>query len=67
MITFTEFFLFISLMVAIGVALHYKKESSKSDFLLHLFLTNPKARDEMIDGFCKFKQAKDRVIEQTNQ
>jgi len=51
MITYTEFFLFISLIVAIGYALYWRHEAQQHQFLFKLILTNKHAREKIIGEF----------------
>lgn len=51
MITYTEFFLFISMMFAIGYALYWRGESKKNEFLFKLMLTNKEAREKIVNDF----------------
>lgn len=51
MITYTEFFLFISMMVAVGYALHWRGESKRHEFLFKLMLTNKEAREKIVNDF----------------
>ena len=51
MITFTEFFLFIGLMVAVAYALYWRGEAQKNHFLFKLMLTNKEARDKILADF----------------
>lgn len=56
MITYAEFFLFISMMVAIGFALYWRGESKKYYFLFKLMLENKEARDQIIQNFEEYNQ-----------
>lgn len=51
MITFTEFFLFIGLMVAVAYALYWRSEAQKNNFLFKLMLTNKEAREKILHDF----------------
>ena len=56
MITYAEFFLFISMMVAIGFALYWRGESKKYYFMFKLMLENKEARDQIIQNFEEYNQ-----------
>ncbi len=51
MITFTEFFLFIGMMIAIAYALYWRGEAHKNNFLFKLMLTNKEAREKILHDF----------------
>lgn len=51
MITYTEFFLFFSMMVAIVFALFWRSEAIRYHHLFKLMLTNKEARQKIIDEF----------------
>lgn len=56
MITYTEFFLFIALMVAIAYGIYWKMEARKAHFVFKLMMTDAKAREEIIEGYNDFKR-----------
>ena len=56
MITYAEFFLFISLGIAIGYALHYKQEAHRMSQLFKLMLTNKDAREQILSDYENFKR-----------
>ena len=56
MITYTEFFLFISLIVAIGYALHWKHKAYEINHLFKLMLTDSEANKKLVDGYREFKR-----------
>jgi hypothetical protein len=45
MITYTEFFLFIALIVAIAHGFYWRHEAKKGFFVFKLIMTDPKARE----------------------
>lgn len=51
MITYTEFFLFISMMFAIGYALYWRGEFKRYEFLFKLMLTDKEAREKIVNDF----------------
>ena len=56
MITYTEFFLFIALIVAIAHGFYWKHETKKAHFVFKLMMTDAKAREEIIEGYNDFKR-----------
>jgi hypothetical protein len=55
MITYTEFFLFIALIVAIAHGFYWKHEAKKGFFVFKLIMTDPKAREEIIKDYNELK------------
>lgn len=51
MITYTEFFLFVGLMVAVAYALYWRSEAQKNHFLFKLMITNKEAREKILEDF----------------
>lgn len=51
MITYTEFFLFVGLMVAVAYALYWRSEAQKNHFLFKLIITNKEAREKILEDF----------------
>lgn len=56
MITYTEFFLFTSMMITVCYALHWRSEAKKHEFLFKLMLTNSKAREQILKDFEDFRR-----------
>lgn len=56
MITYAEFLLFIGLIVAIGYGVYWKHEATKYHFMFKLMLTNPEARNEIVNNYDEFKR-----------
>jgi hypothetical protein len=56
MITFTEFFLFIGMMVAIGYALYWRGESRKRHYLFKLMLEDKEIREQIVCNFEEFRR-----------
>jgi hypothetical protein len=54
MITYTEFFLFVALIIAVFYALHWRFEAHRVSHLFKLMLTNEKARHDLVKGFQDF-------------
>lgn len=57
MITYTEMFLFIALIFAVGYAFYWKGEAQKNVFLFKLMLTNKDAREKIVENFEEFKRS----------
>lgn len=55
MITYTEFFLFIGMMVAIGYALHWRAEAYRFRTLFKLMVTEKVVRDKILEEFETIK------------
>ena len=56
MITYTEMFLFVALIFAVGYAFYWKSEAQKNHFLFKLMLTNKDAREKIVENFEEFKR-----------
>ncbi|NBS68656.1 hypothetical protein EBT31_07040 [bacterium] len=56
MITYTEFFLFMGMMVAIGCALHWRAEAYRFRTLFKLMVTEKVVRDKILEDFETLKQ-----------
>ncbi len=56
MITYTEFFLFIALMVAIAHGFYWRHEAKKGFFVFKLLMNDEKAREEIIKEYHQFKR-----------
>lgn len=56
MITYTEMFLFVALIFAVGYAFYYKAEAQKNAFLFKLMLTNKDAREKIVENFEEFRR-----------
>lgn len=56
MITYTEFFLFVSMMVTIGYALHWRSEASKWSHMFKLMVSDERARTEILASYENFKR-----------
>lgn len=56
MITYTEMFLFIALIFAVGYAFYWKAECQKHHYLFKLMLTNKDAREKLVENFEEFKR-----------
>ncbi len=55
MITYTEFFLFIGMMFAIGCALHWRAEAYRFRTLFKLMVTEKVVRDKILEEFETIK------------
>jgi hypothetical protein len=58
MITYTEFFLFVALIIAVFYALHWRFEAHRVSHLFKLMLTNSEAREDIVNGYQEFLKEK---------
>ena len=58
MITYTEFFLFIGLIVSIAYGAYWRFEAHKAIHLFKLMLTNSEAREDIVNGYQEFLKEK---------
>lgn len=56
MITYTEFFLFFSLVVVFLYAMHWRAEAHKMSHLFKLMITSKEAREQIVSNFEEFKR-----------
>ena len=56
MITFTEFFLFFALILAILYGLYWRNEAKKAHWIFNLMVSNEEAREDIIKGYHEFKR-----------
>lgn len=56
MITYSEFFLFVALAVAIGYAFYWRHQAKLIDAFFRLMVTDPKAREKIVSDFERIKR-----------
>lgn len=56
MITYTEFFLFFSLVIVFLYAMHWRSEAHKASHLFKLMMTEKEVRDKIVEGYEEFKR-----------
>lgn len=56
MITYSEFFLFVALGIAVGYACYWRHQAKMLDIFLKMMVTDPKARDKIVSQYEQLKR-----------